>query len=54
MSEENRIGDIRIEITTDEIKYHTEDFSAPEVVFWLEMVKTTVVEMLLEGADKSN
>lgn len=47
MTEENVIGHINIKVTDTDVEYDTE-LSLPEVVFWLETLKTMVLTKVIE------
>lgn len=45
---EETIGEIRIKITDSNVEYDSE-LSMPEVIFWLETLKTMVLKKVIEN-----
>mgnify|MGYP006921279504 CR=1 FL=1 len=45
---ETSIGSIHIDVLGNQIKYETE-MSLPEVVFWLEALKSLIIAQIWEG-----
>lgn len=47
MTEENVIGHINIKVNESDVEYDSE-FSLPEIIFWLETVKSMVIKRVIE------
>lgn len=43
------LGEIHITVTDTNVRYDSEEFSFPEVVFWLETLKAMMVTNVITG-----
>lgn len=50
MSEEKELGYINIRVTDENVVYDTE-FSLPDVIFWLEILKSMAIKKVIEDAN---